>query len=146
MAGPDITPVVFRPSPNDLPLTIPTETLNIEEHNIPERLLQVYLRNYRNPTQGSANTLLEDSVVEDTVEEGEAEPINLSASFSSGLNMSYDYKISDLKDVVKNTPSYVKITKAPRNGQLVIKRLGQEIAVQEGDVVAANMLNEFMYS
>jgi hypothetical protein len=63
-------------------------------------------------------------LVEDSFDEEEAAPLQLSASFSSGYGESYQYDINDLQDVVTSRPSYVKITKTPVQGELVVKKLG----------------------
>jgi hypothetical protein len=40
--------------------------------------------------------LVSETVIEETIEEGEAEPIMLSTSFSTGYGKSYEYDVSDL--------------------------------------------------
>jgi hypothetical protein len=89
--------------------------------------------------------LVSENVIEETIEEGTAEAILLSASFSSSNGHSYNYNINDLKDIVKNKPTYVKITRTPINGELIVKKLGQNVVLQVGDVIEATMLKEFMY-
>jgi len=60
--------------------------------------------------------------VTETIEEGEAEAINLSASFTPSESTSYNYNINDLKDVVKKRPpTYVKITSVPAHGKIIVK-------------------------
>jgi hypothetical protein len=43
-AGPDIVLPTYRDA--SLPLDIPTEILNLQENNIPDKLLQAYLNNF----------------------------------------------------------------------------------------------------
>lgn len=59
--------------------------------------------------------------------------------------MAYQYELSDLKHVVKTPPSFVKITRVPRNGNLIVKKLGEWIALREGDLIETDMLNSFVY-
>lgn len=61
------------------------------------------------------------SVVEESVEEGTAESIQLSASFTPSEDMSYEYDISDLRDIVSSPPAYVKITQVPQHGKIVVQ-------------------------
>ena len=88
----------------------------------------------------AATSLVTTTTVEETVEDGIAAPILLSTSFSTGYGQSYDYDVHDLKHIVNSRPSYIKITKTPINGELVVKKLGQNVVLQEGDVVEASML------
>jgi hypothetical protein len=124
-------------------MDIPTEILNLSENNIPEKLLEAYLNNYR--IVNAPNTLISENVIEENIEEGAAEAIMLSTSFNTGFGKSYDYNIKDLRNVVNNTPTYVKITKTPINGELIVKKLGQNVVLQAGDIVEASMLKEFIY-
>lgn len=81
-AGPDIVAPQYRNSV--LPLSIPSTKLKLTDYNVPERLLQIFLSNYR----GTSSISNDDPVaaaermvnlVEDHIEDGSAEPINLSA-------------------------------------------------------------------
>jgi hypothetical protein len=104
------------------PIKIPTTILNLEENNIPDKLLQIYLNNYR-MTSASNSDPSEKSllVVEETIEENdEAEAINLSTVFGPTENLSYQYNIDELKDIVKSPPTYVKITKVPAYGKIAV--------------------------
>lgn len=70
------------------PIKIPTTILNLEENNIPDNLLQVYLNNYRMTSASNENPSV--LVVEETIEESdEPEPINLSSAFGPTENLSY---------------------------------------------------------
>jgi hypothetical protein len=65
LAGPDVSAASYIQS--SLPITIPTEQLNLEETNVPDRLLQAYLNNYRMPSASGGGLR---NVVEENVEEG----------------------------------------------------------------------------
>lgn len=125
-------------------MTIPTEVLNLQDNNVPDRLLQRYLNNFSGNKKPESKALVETEVtettVEETVEEGKVEAIQLSTTFSTGYGKSYDYHIADLKDIVRGKPTYIKITRTPLNGELVVKRLGQNVVLQAGDVVETSML------
>lgn len=100
-------------------MKIPTQTLNLQEDNVPERLLQLYLNNYKIPSRKESDTTPDKitNVVETNIEEeGEAEAIQLSNAFSSSDNASYQYHLGDLKDIIKRPPTYVKITRVPQHG------------------------------
>lgn len=73
--------------------------------------------------------MVSETTVEETVEEGKAEPIMLSTSFSTGYGKSYEYDVADLQHIVKDAPSYIKITRTPINGEIVVKKLGQNIVL-----------------
>jgi hypothetical protein len=141
LAGPDIVEDEYTTDP--LPLDIPTEILNLSENNVPDKLLEAYLNNYR--ITNAPNTLISENTIEETIEEGATEAIMLSTSFNTGFGKSYDYNIKELRNIVKSKPTYVKITRTPINGELIVKKLGQNVVLQAGDIVEASMLNEFMY-
>jgi hypothetical protein len=50
-----------------------------------------------------------------------------------------------MKTVLTKPPNYVKITKTPLNGKLVVKKLGEWIVLNEGDLIETSMLKEFVY-
>lgn len=103
-------------------MDIPTEILNLSENNVPDKLLEAYLNNYK--ISNLPNNLITENVIEETIVEGTTEAIMLSTAFNTGFGKSYDYNIKDLKNIVKSRPSYVKITRTPINGELVVKKLG----------------------
>ena len=115
MAGPDVSPPSYVSS--QLPLAIPSKKLNLEEYNVPERLLQIFLSNYRggNDSERRVNLISGDA------EEGTAEPINLSASFYQDIGPSYSYTVQDKAELESVPPAYIKITKAPKYGDIVVK-------------------------
>lgn len=84
------------------------------------------------------------NVVEETVEEQSAETIQLKATFQSSYD-TYDYQVSDLKSSVKDTPAFVKITKVPSNGSIVVQKQGEWVVLQEGDMIESAMLKDFVY-
>lgn len=45
-AGPDVLDDVYLQPESLLPIRIPTETINLADSNVPDRLLQAYLNNY----------------------------------------------------------------------------------------------------
>lgn len=143
LAGTDIEEAQYETA--QLPLRIPTEVLNLEEDSVPDRVLQLYLNNFRANSNPPSTAAIAETVVEETVEEGTAEAILLSTTFSSGYGNSYNYEMSDLRDVVRNRPSYIKITRTPINGEIVVKKLGQNVVLQAGDVIETSMLEEFLY-
>jgi len=115
MAGPDVSPPSYTNDP--LPLTIPVKTLNLGEYNVPQRLLQVFLSNYR----GSSTQTRNQNLLTCNIEDGNADPINLSASFYQDIGPSYSYDINDKAELEKKPPAYIKITKVPKYGNLVVK-------------------------
>lgn len=50
LGGPDVSEAEYRTPKTILPMSIPTTIVNLEENNVPERLLQLYLKNYVAPT------------------------------------------------------------------------------------------------
>lgn len=40
----------------------------------------------------------------------------------------------------------MKITKTPKNGDLVVKKLGKQVVINEGDMVEASILKDFVYN
>lgn len=144
LAGPDVKLPAFRDT--QLPLAIPSTKLNLAEYNVPERLLQIFLSNYRGQSpagEEAANRVT--NLVEEHIEDGTAEPINLSATFSSDIGPSYEYNLGEMSHLNEAPPSYIKITRTPRNGELVVKRMGKEVVLSEGDLIESSMLKEFSY-
>lgn len=88
---------------------------------------------------------MSENVVEETIKEGTTEAIMLSASFQTGYDSSYEYNVKDLSKIVKSAPTYIKVTKTPINGELIVKKLGKDVVVQEGDIVETSMLKDFTY-
>lgn len=43
-------------------------------------------------------------------------------------------------------PAYVKITKTPKNGDLVVKKMGKQVVLNEGDMVESSVLKDFVYN
>jgi hypothetical protein len=68
------------------------------------------------------------NVVVETVEEQSAETIQLKATFQSSYD-TYDYQVSDVKSSVKDTPAFVKITKVPSNGSIVVQKQGEWVVL-----------------
>jgi len=97
VSGPDVTSVQYRNTA--LPLAIPSTKLNLAEYNVPERLLQIFLANYRGQSASSSSSSTAEAasrmvnLVEEHIEDGTAEPINLSASFSQDIGPSYEYNL-----------------------------------------------------
>lgn len=89
--------------------------------------------------------MLVENVVEETIEEGDVQAILLSTSFSTGYGQSYDYDINDLKNIVKSPPKYIKITRTPVNGEIVVKKFGKDVVLQAGDIVDTDLMKEFLY-
>lgn len=115
MAGPDVSLPSYLGQ--TLPLTIPSRELNLGEYNVPQRLLQVFLSNYRGGSDDSRRT----NLITGDVEEGTAEPINLSASFYNDIGPSYTYDVLDKASLETRPPAYIKITKVPEYGNIVVK-------------------------
>jgi len=116
MAGPDVVPPSFVGE--QLPLRIPSKKLNLGEYDIPQRLMQIFLSNYKG---GVMEPERRANLIEGDVEEGTAEPINLSASFYQDIGPSYSYDVADKAEVEKKPPAYIKITKTPKYGSIVVK-------------------------
>lgn len=115
MAGPDVSPPSSIASA--LPLTIPSRRLNLSEYNVPERLLQIFLSNYQRNSDATRN----QNTISGDVEEGVAEPINLSASFYQDIGPAYSYDVLDKAVQENKPPAYIKITKVPKYGNIVVK-------------------------
>lgn len=98
-------------------MKIPTTTLNVLDYNVPQRLLQIFLSNYQIKSDGSRR----QNTIEGNFEEGVAKPIELSASFYQDIGPSYTYDITDKLVTDSKPPAYIKITKVPQNGDLVVK-------------------------
>lgn len=92
MAGPDVAPESYVQA--TLPLDIPTTKLNLNDYNVPERLLQIFLTNYQTRDTDSSRR---QNLIEAEFEEGVEQPINLSAEFYKDIGPSYEY------DIVKKT-------------------------------------------
>ena len=69
----------------------------------------------------------------------------LTAVYKSGLDNSYRYNVDDLQDIVLGVPAYIQITKVPKNGDIVIMKFGQKVALNEGDIIHKDMLKNFIY-
>lgn len=67
LAGSDIVEATYVDA--QLPLRIPTEILNLEDSNVPDRLLQIYLNNYNMADTASPGPDRSVLVVEESVEE-----------------------------------------------------------------------------
>lgn len=118
MAGADVSEDVFLQAAT--PIIIPTTNLELPVDNVPDRVLQAYLANYvmRNIEDAPQRTA---NVVTETVEEAKAETIQLKATFQPSYD-TYSYQVSDLKNSVQDTPAFVKITKVPFNGNIVVQK------------------------
>jgi hypothetical protein len=84
MSGPDVRPPSYIKA--TLPLKIPTEQLDLEDNNIPDRLLQAYLNNYKIPIKSATIGGIDDgsggmnrvlNLVDESYEQRSTEPINL---------------------------------------------------------------------
>lgn len=42
-------------------------------------------------------------------------------------------------------PAYVKITKLPKHGELIVNRYGSKVVLKKGDLVSAQTFKDFMY-
>ena len=85
------------------------------------------------------------NVVEENIEEGdEAETINLKAYFQP-THDTYNYEIADVKSVVQEPPAFVKITKVPTKGKIVVKKMGEWVVLNKGDLIESSMLEDFIY-
>lgn len=78
-------------------------------------------------------------------EEAVAEPINMSASFNESIGPSYEYDVSEKLNIENKPPAYIKITKTPHNGNIVVKQFGKQIVLNEGDMVHSEILKNFTY-
>jgi len=85
------------------------------------------------------------NVVDQTYEQGNTSPIIMQATFKPDLETPFVYKWEDIKNVVTSPPKYVKITKTPENGKLVVKKYGKWTVLNNGDLIETSMLKEFIY-
>lgn len=69
----------------------------------------------------------------------------MQATFKPDLETPFVYKWEDIKNVVTSPPKYVKITKTPENGKLVVKKYGKWTVLNNGDLIETSMLKEFIY-
>ena len=70
----------------------------------------------------------------------------MSASFFSDIGPSYEYDIEEISKLEEKPPTYVKITKTPKNGDLVVKKMGKQVVLNEGDMVHSSILKDFVYN
>jgi hypothetical protein len=137
-----------------LPLAIPTKTLSLFEEHVPERLLDVFIQNNNPGATGPArmNNMIEANVeeVSDDIEavegdvEEKAEAIQLSASFINP-GQGYEYNVQDISKIEQQVPTYIQITQVPQHGNLVIKKFGEEVVLNQGDFVETAQFKNFTY-
>jgi len=53
--------------------------------------------------------------------------------------------MTERAEVEKKPPAYVKITKVPKHGNLVVKQRGQQVVLTEGDLVQTSIFKNFVY-
>jgi len=51
-----------------------------------------------------------------------------------------------MSKLTDQAPSYIKITRTPQNGELVVKRMGNQVVLNEGDLVESSILKNFVYN
>jgi len=49
-------------------------------------------------------------------------------------------------NLINKAPTYIKITRTPRNGELVVKKMGEQVVLNEGDLIETSMLKNFVYN
>lgn len=84
-------------------------------------------------------------MIEGDFEEGVAKPINLSASFFSDIGPAYTYDVEDKLRNEEKPPAYIKITRTPKYGDLVVKKYGEQVVLNVGDIVEVAVFKEFTY-
>lgn len=127
----------------NLPLQIPTKVLSLNEENVPQRLLDVFIKNTEGSGKAVRNVLAVEEVQEE--KEEEAEMIQLSASFTNS-GKGYEYDVNDLKNIEDAVPTYIQITQAPKHGNLVVKKFGQDVALNQGDFIETEHFKNFTYN
>ena len=70
------------------------------------------------PSSEESNT--EETVIEGDIADGEAEPIQLSASFAHNVGTKYNYNIKDKVKSDRAPPSAIKIEKLPKHGKIMV--------------------------
>lgn len=115
--------------------------LDLKQYNVPERLLQIFLSNY----QRGSDAARRQNKIEGDFEEGVAKPINLSASFFSDIGPAYTYDVEDKNQNENKPPAYIKITKIPKYGDLVVKKFGKQVVLNVGDIVEVKIFKDFTY-
>lgn len=117
-----------------------------EEH-VPERLLDVFIQNNnQGGSSGSITNNLIEAVIEESIDEedNEAESVQLSASFVNSED-GYEYNIKDLDDIENKEPTFIQITKVPQHGNIVVKRFGEHVVLNQGDFVETEQFKNFTY-
>lgn len=116
-----------------------------KEH-VPNRLLSLYMNTQEGSgsSSGSRSTLIEADVEEEEEEEEEAEAVQLSASFVNP-GQGYEYNINDVQEIEKNVPTYIQITRVPQHGNIVVKKLGQQVVLNQGDLIETDSFKNFTY-
>jgi len=115
--------------------------LDLKQYNVPERLLQIFLSNYQRGTDGARR----QNKIEGDFEEGADKAINLSASFFSDIGPAYTYDVEDKLRNENKPPAYIKITKTPKYGDLVVKKYGEQVVLNVGDIVETKIFKDFTY-
>jgi hypothetical protein len=59
--------------------------------------------------------------------------------------MVYTYKVEDLDAISNSPPNFVKITQVPTHGHIKVQEVGEWERVQEGDIIEAALLKNFVY-
>jgi hypothetical protein len=129
-------------------LKIPTHTfLNTNHRVIPDRLLQLYLDDYRNAHNNvgllKLNSLIQVDIEETTLKE--AKPIALSAKFEESFEEPYKYILEDKIEIDKKPPAAIKITKVPKKGSMKMKTESAEKVLEVGDIVPAEEMDSYIY-
>jgi hypothetical protein len=70
----------------------------------------------------------------------------LSATFFEDIGEAYEYNLGEISMLEQQPPAYVKITKTPKNGDLVVKKMGKQVVLNEGDMVESSVLKDFVYN
>jgi hypothetical protein len=86
------------------------------------------------------------AVIEGDVADGEAEPVQLSASFEQNTGTKYQYNIKDKVRSDKAPPSAIKIERLPKYGKMIItEHDGSTRELQVGDIVSTKLMKNFKY-
>jgi len=68
----------------------------------------------------------------------------LSASFTKP-GTGYEYDINDIKKVEDEVPKYIQITRVPQHGNIVVKKSGEQVVLNQGDFIETASFKNFTY-
>jgi len=133
--------------------------LNPAQYIVPERLLQKFLNNYSQTLQRGVNLKTDEAteddaapadkqpdVIEGEVADGEAEPVNLSASFEQNIGTRYQFNVRDKLRQDQAPPSAIQIERLPKHGKmLVTEHDGTVRELKVGDIVSTELMANFKY-